>query len=519
MPRTKTKQTGRLLFRLLFFSSLVGWVLVALGRERRAEPEPEAAPSPRPQIPSIPRPRESRVKLDRWEAGKGPAGPRRVALATMFTALFFAGAALTAGAGDQSAKLLEETLTEAAASAPSDSAQPAETTAAQPEAQPESAPEAAPQAEPTESAPAAEPTESAPAADPAASDDSSPEGTDTSAPSAQPETAPAPSDAASAQPQSSTDDVAPATEGSTRPHLRNAPAKHPARRGHPRRAARAAARKAQAEVEARANAKLDPEATLPGVGSIVWLHRVLPDPTPPASRLSRAFVHRLVRTSRQAGTNWAMVLAVLRANGDRSSNPATTAQLHRIASRVATAHTGHDQWNTMLTLQGHTAWADQATALARYYRAVGTETLVRGLEAQKQRLTEKLLNDKRVDIYAGGRQDLLLDRVDVRVIVLIRYLAEAYGQVTVSCLVSGHRLYARPGVVSAHIYGLAVDISALGGRAIAGNQEPGGLTEHAVRDILLLPREVQARQVISLLGLGGASFPLANHWDHIHVGF
>jgi hypothetical protein len=25
--------------------------------------------------------------------------------------------------------------------------------------------------------------------------------------------------------------------------------------------------------------------------------------------------------------------------------------------------------------------------------------------------------------------------------------------------------------------------------------------------------------VISLLGLGGPSFPLADHYDHIHVGF
>jgi hypothetical protein len=25
--------------------------------------------------------------------------------------------------------------------------------------------------------------------------------------------------------------------------------------------------------------------------------------------------------------------------------------------------------------------------------------------------------------------------------------------------------------------------------------------------------------VISLLGLGGPSFPLANHYDHVHVGF
>jgi hypothetical protein len=91
--------------------------------------------------------------------------------------------------------------------------------------------------------------------------------------------------------------------------------------------------------------------------------------------------------------------------------------------------------------------------------------------------------------------------------------------VTVSSLTSGHRVYSRPGVVSAHTYGLAVDIAALGGRPIAGNQEPEGLTERAVRNILLLPAELAPQQVISLLGLGGASFPLADHGDHIHVGY
>jgi len=40
-----------------------------------------------------------------------------------------------------------------------------------------------------------------------------------------------------------------------------------------------------------------------------------------------------------------------------------------------------------------------------------------------------------------------------------------------------------------------------------------------VRAILLLPSELQPKQVISLLGLGGPSFALANHYDHIHVGY
>jgi hypothetical protein len=69
------------------------------------------------------------------------------------------------------------------------------------------------------------------------------------------------------------------------------------------------------------------------------------------------------------------------------------------------------------------------------------------------------------------------------------------------------------------MYGLAVDIAALGNTTIAGNQQPGSVTEDAVRNVLLRPSELRPRQVISLLGLGGPSFPLANHYDHIHVGY
>ena len=88
-----------------------------------------------------------------------------------------------------------------------------------------------------------------------------------------------------------------------------------------------------------------------------------------------------------------------------------------------------------------------------------------------------------------------------------------------SSLFSGHGKFSRPGVVSAHTYGHAVDIAAVGEISIAGHQQPGGITEAAVRSLLLLPAELQPQQVISLLGLGGPSFPLRDHGDHIHVGF
>ena len=137
----------------------------------------------------------------------------------------------------------------------------------------------------------------------------------------------------------------------------------------------------------------------------------------------------------------------------------------------------------------------------------------------KPKLAKTVLNDSRISIYPGGRFDISSGKTDIRILVLIRYLAESHGKVTVSSLTTGHRLFSRPGVVSAHIYGLAVDIASLGGLSIMGNSAPGGLTEQGVRNILLLPAELQPRQVISLLGMGGPSFPMGNHDDHIHVGY
>ena len=199
--------------------------------------------------------------------------------------------------------------------------------------------------------------------------------------------------------------------------------------------------------------------------------------------------------------------------------PATKKGLNRLATNLARLGARKDEWNAALALEGRTAFADRTVALARYHRAVGLKALVRGLRWARPLLAKRLLNDMRVSIYPGGREDIRSGKTDVRVIVLLRYLAEAHGQVTVSSLTNGHRIYSRPGVVSAHTYGQAVDIAALEGKSIMGNQEPGGLTEMAVRNMLLLPAELRPNQLISLLGLGGPSFPMGNHDDHIHAGF
>jgi hypothetical protein len=255
-----------------------------------------------------------------------------------------------------------------------------------------------------------------------------------------------------------------------------------------------------------------PEVEGPPDAATIWLNTPLPDPTPPALRLSPKFASNLKATAKAAGLHWSTMLGILRARGATGHNPADRVTLQKLATRLASSGPSKGAWARIVSYSGDTSFADKAAALARYDRAVGLTGLVKGLEAAKKSLATRLLADPNVSIYEGGRSDIVEGKVDVRVLVLIAYLHESFGQVTVSSLVSGHRLYARPGVISAHIAGLE-------SLPIQGHQEPGGITERAVREILFLPVEVMPRQVISLLGLGGPSFPLADHYNHIHIGF
>ena len=455
--------------------SLIAALIVAglsvLGRRRPdaihiRPPMLEPATDPVPMPSPMPRPR--------------PAA--RLALVSGFTLLFFAGASFTAGAGDRVAAMLE-----------GDGVDAAQVGAVAAGAEPAAAPEPAPPAEPAEAPEPSPAAESAPAAEPAPTqghvDDSEAASTESE------------STALAAAPRTPSATVAPASAEPTSTPTRRVAAKAVTTKWVTARAQLAPARPAEIE-HADAGA------------ATVWLNRALPDPTPPSARLTRSFTRSLGRVSARRGADWASVLGVLRAQGERGSAPASPAEIDRLAASLR-----GDSWRGALALSGRTTFADRAAALADYYRSLGLESLVTGLEQSKPRLVKRLLADERVSIYEGGRADLAAGRIDVRIVVLLSYLAERHGSLTVSSLFSGHRQFARAGVVSAHVYGHAVDIAAIGGASIVGNQQPGGLTEAAVRSTLLLPAELQPQQVISLLGLGGPSFPLADHEDHIHVGY
>jgi hypothetical protein len=451
-------------------------------------------------------------RKDSWEYGGADAPSedqqvepksrkRRLATTLAFTTLFFAGASLAAVAGDQlsryepgdgpsAADAMEATdsTTTIAGGAAAASA------LAAPEA---AAPEAAAPAEApaTEAAPTQEaaPTE-------AATDDT------------------APADTAAPTDTAAIDDSAPdngrpaaATSSST------------GKTGKGGKSGRSSARAREAAFKVVLLPKLKPapapEIEGPADAATIWLNSQLPDPTPAALRLSPKFAAHLKTAAKGAGVDWATMLGVLRARGATGHVPASSGTLQQLANRLASHGPAQGDWARIVAYAGDSNFADRAAALARYDRAVGLNALVNGLEAEKKAIASRILSDRNISIYAGGRNDIVQNKVDVRVLATISYLRESFGQVTVSCLISGHRLYARPGVVSAHIPGHAVDISGLGGTPIQGHQEPGGITERAVRDILFLPAELMPKQVISLLGMGGPSFPLADHYNHIHIGY
>ncbi|HSC48760.1 MAG TPA: hypothetical protein VLD16_00745 [Gaiellaceae bacterium] len=442
---------------------------------------------------------------DEWDEGKlvEPAQQRshrsRFVQTLSFGALFLAGLAFSAGAGNTVQSLVDNGSAVSADSGASGPSGPTGATGVT------DAPKSAEAAPATPAAPAA-PVRVAQAQ--AAAAPARPVAAPPQARTAVQSAAPAVSRPVVAGSTAATKTAAVATRRASRPSRTVQRARPQAKPRH-----RTTAPKVQAKPPA-----LDPEVhDFPA--ATVWLNRAAPDPTPPAARLKLSFARELVSYSRQAHVDWALVLATLRAEGRNGRMPAGRVELRTLSTRLAATGGRVNPWAAALAYSSDSSLADRVVALRHYYRAVGLPALVDGLLSQKADLQDRVLHDMRLHIYSGGRNDIAAGHVDVRVLATMLYLADTFHEVTVSCLISGHRLYARPGVVSAHIYGRAMDVAALNGVSIYGHQQPGGITEQAVRALLMLPGGMEPAQVISLLGMGGPSFALANHYDHIHVGY
>jgi hypothetical protein len=139
----------------------------------------------------------------------------------------------------------------------------------------------------------------------------------------------------------------------------------------------------------------------------------------------------------------------------------------------------------------------------------------------KEALAERVLSNPRVDIYGCGRADVRAGQIDRRVLATLEFLAASGVRPTVTSLRCGHGVYTSSGNVSHHSSGNAVDIAAVNGIPIIGNQGKGSITDIAVQRLLTLQGTMKPDQIITLMTYEGAdnTYAMADHHDHIHVGW
>jgi hypothetical protein len=262
---------------------------------------------------------------------------------------------------------------------------------------------------------------------------------------------------------------------------------------------------------------------------------------PTLRKLDHLTTQRLVRVGRTSHVSWTVLAAVARLESNLGSRKGLLAGRHLktattgdglvdLATFLRQHHAGSNpvkpgkSRTALVAYFGSARKANRAIALAALYGALGSFGIQHGVRAENGRLQRRVLRDHRIHLTTEGRGDITHGRVDPRVLVTLEYLADSFNRLRVSDLVSGGQLFSRSGAVSAHLYGRAVDVSSLRGVKVKGHQGPGTLTEQAIRRLLLLPKSLRPRQVISLMDVDGptgnrGSFALPDHYDRIQIDY
>ena len=170
----------------------------------------------------------------------------------------------------------------------------------------------------------------------------------------------------------------------------------------------------------------------------------------------------------------------------------------------------------------------EATAV---YRAAGVNpffgpgaknpTVGQVLLMSKTQLTERVLQDPKVQIYNCGRRDIATGLIDRRVLATIEFLSASGLNPYVSGLQCGHSLSGTTGTDAAGATGASVDISKINHIPVRGHQGAGSITDIAIRRLLTLQGSMRPDQIISTIAYKGQSNTLAlpDHKDRIQVSF
>jgi murein DD-endopeptidase MepM/ murein hydrolase activator NlpD len=165
----------------------------------------------------------------------------------------------------------------------------------------------------------------------------------------------------------------------------------------------------------------------------------------------------------------------------------------------------------------------EATAI---YRAKGKNPLTAKLSGAgvlllpKTMLARRVLADKQIEVSDCDRVEIRAGQIDRRLLAALAYLSSQGFRLTITSLLCGrHGSITTSGNISNHSYGGAADIALINGVPVLGNQGPGSITESLLRTVLQLQGTLVPDELISLQELGGPSFAMGDHADHVHIGY
>ncbi|HEX8689295.1 MAG TPA: lytic murein transglycosylase [Solirubrobacterales bacterium] len=165
----------------------------------------------------------------------------------------------------------------------------------------------------------------------------------------------------------------------------------------------------------------------------------------------------------------------------------------------------------------------EATAI---YRAKGKSPFAVKLGSagvlllSKEALQRRVLADRGIELPDCDRIEIRGGQVDRRVLGTLAYLSEQGFRLTITSMLCGrHGSITTSGNISNHSFGGAVDIATINGVPVLGNQGPGTLTHELLKAVLRLQGTMVPDELISLEELGGPSFAMGDHADHVHIGW
>ncbi|HEY5977631.1 MAG TPA: lytic murein transglycosylase [Solirubrobacterales bacterium] len=165
----------------------------------------------------------------------------------------------------------------------------------------------------------------------------------------------------------------------------------------------------------------------------------------------------------------------------------------------------------------------EATAI---YRANGDKALAVRLSGagvlllSKEALQRRVLADDRIELPECDRIEVRAGQIDRRLLAALAYLSEQGFRLTITSMLCGrYGSITTSGNVSNHSFGNAADIAQINGIPVLGHQGPGSITEELLRSVLRLQGTLTPDELISLQELGGPSFAMSDHADHVHIGY